>query len=258
MKKCNFGVAAVLGLLSVAAMTNAASAQCPPIGGPSSPMIEFDANAFSYETLYTAAGFNSAPGSQLTIVGIIDQFYAPLAFLNPADPTKEYTFVVTGLTSLGTVLSVNGPTNIYQTSYTGGTFAIYEGSPENAPLAAAMGSNPPGGATVPANFQDGTTILTGALCGFTTTVTKTGAGLPNGSFTSTYHFTNPNAPGAPPAGNLYNTMGGADAVFGGLWCVRTGGCTPTGYSAHPNGKWDSPPSTPSKQSTWGMIKTLYR
>jgi len=258
MKKGNLGVAAVLGLLSVAAMTNVATAQCPPVGGPSAAMIEFDANCFAYETSYTAAGFNSAPGSQLTIVGIIDKFYSPLAFLNPADPTKEYTFVVSGLVSLGTVPTVAGPTTFYKTSYSGGTFAIYEGSPENAPLAGAMGSNPPGGATVPANFADGTAILTGELCGFNTTVSQVGTGLPNGSFTSTYHFTNPNAPGAPPAGNLFNAVGGADAVFGGLWCVRTGGCTPTGYSAHPNGKWDSPPSTPSKQSTWGMIKQLYR
>lgn len=257
MKKSNFGVAALLGLLSVAAMTNAAFAQCPPIGGPSSVMIEFDANCFAYETVYAPATFTSTAGSQLTIVGIIDKFYAPLAGLDPTNPAIEYTFVINA-TSLGTVPSVNGPTNIYTTGYSGGTFAIYEGTPENAPLAAAMGSNPPGGATVPANFQDGTPILTGELCGFVTQVTKTGTGLPNGSFTSTYHFTNPNAPGAPPAGNLYNTVGGADAQFGGLWCVRTGGCTPTGYSAHPNGKWDSPPSTPSKTSTWGMIKQLYR
>jgi hypothetical protein len=103
---------------------------------------------------------------------------------------------------------------------------------------------------VPANFQDGTAILTGNLCGFHTSITRTGTQTPNGSWVSTYNFTNPNDPGPPPAGNLYNTVGGAQAAFGGNWCVSSGSCTPTGYSAHPNGKWDSPPSTGSIKSTW--------
>ena len=41
-------------------------------------------------------------------------------------------------------------------------------------------------------------------------------------------------------------------------CERTGGCRPTGYRAHPNGKWDSPPTTATSRSTWGTLKQLYR
>lgn len=240
------GATVVAGLLALAALAPAASAQCPPLGGPSSPMIEFDANCFAYETNYTPATFNSAAGSQLTIVGIIDAFYAPLAFLSPADPTKEYTFVISGLTSAGTVTTPAGPTTVYTTDYTGGTFAIYEGSPENAPLAGAMPANPPN-ATVPANFADGTALLTGVLCGFRTEISKTLTFPANGSFRTNYHF---------DGGTLYTNVGEAEALLSGLWNVSSP--LPAGYSAHPNGKFDSPPSTESKSSTWGTIKSLYR
>jgi hypothetical protein len=37
----------------------------------------------------------------------------------------------------------------------------------------------------------------------------------------------------------------------------TSGCTPSGYSAHPDGKFDNPP-TAVRTSTWGAIKDLYR
>lgn len=256
MKLTTIGVLAA-GLLAMGSIATVASAQCPPLNPPSSVMIEFDANCFAYEPNYNLTTYMSTPGSVLTMVGIIDLFYSPLAFLNPADPSKEYTFVVTNLVSAGTMTSVNGPTTNYDTDYTGGTFAIYEGSPEDAPLAAQMGTNPPGGATVPANFQNGTQILTGDLCGFHVNVNKTGTVI-GGNFASTYKFTNPNAPGPPPVGNLFNGVGDGQAFFGGNWCERTGGCRPTGYRAHPNGKWDSPPTTATTRSTWGTLKQLYR
>ena len=253
------GVTATLGLLAIAALSHASFAACPTLGSPSAPMIQFDADCWAYETSYDASTYNSSAGSVLTIVGIINGFNAPLAFLNAADPNKEYTFVCSNLVSAGTVTANPfGSSFFYDTDYNGGTFTIYEGSPRNAPTAATIGTNPAGGATVPANFQDGTAIMTGSLCGFHTSISKTGTQLPNGSWTATYAFTNPNAPGPPPAGNLFNLLGDAQAAFGGLWCVRTGSCTPATYSAHPNGKWDSPPSTGAVKSTWGTLKTLYR
>jgi hypothetical protein len=249
MTKRTIGVTVLSGLLALGAFAPLASAQCPPLGGPSSPMIEFDANCFAYESNYTPATYNSAAGSQLTVVGIIDLFYAPLAFLNPADPTKEYTFVLSGLTSAGTVTVPSGPTTFYTTDYNGGTFAIYEGSPENAPLAGAMPPSPPN-ATVPGNFADGTVILSGTLCGFRTEISRTVVGpntIVNGSFRSNYHFT---------GGSQYGIVGDAEALLSGLWNVSSP--LPTGYSAHPNGKFDSPPSTPALNSTWGILKSLYR
>ncbi len=258
------GVAALLSLLAVGALSTNAFSVCnallPCSGGPCPVFIQFDADCFAYETAYTKTGFNSSPGSQMTIVGIITSFNTPLGFLNAADPLKEYTFVVTGLTSQGTIVSLNGPTTNYDTNYdslTVGSFTIWEGSPRNAPTAGTMNSNPPGGLTVPANFQDGTAILTGTLCGFHTNVSKTGS-IVGGSFRATYHFTNPNAPGPPPVGNLFNAVGDGEGAYGGNWCANLAGCTPTGYSAHPNGKWDLSPTTAVSPSTWGRLKSLYR
>lgn len=263
MKMRTIGVMTA-GILSLTAFIGVASAQCPPVGGPSAPMIEFDFNNFAYEPNYNLATFQSTAGNMLTIVGIVDRFYAPIAYLNPGDPATEYTFVITNLISQGTVTTPAGPTTFYQTQYNGGTFAIYEDSPENAPLAAAMAANPFGGATVPANFQDGTAILTGEMCGFSFTVTRTQVGTGpisyGGNFGGTYRFTNPNAPGPPPAGNLYNLMGDAQAIFTGNWCGAPGSvtCRPANYIGQLNGKWDSPPTTPAVRSTWGTLKSLYR
>lgn len=262
MKMRTIGVMTA-GLLSLTAFHGAANAQCPATNPPSAVMIEFDFNNFAYEPNYDLANFTSTAGNVLTIVGIVDRFYAPLAYLDPSDPGKEYTFVITNLTSNGTVVTPAGPTTFYQTQYDGGTFVIYEDSPENAPLAAAMGANPFGGAAVPANFQDGTAILTGEMCGFSFTVTKTVVGSTTsygGNFGGTYKFTNPNAPGPPPAGNLFNLMGDAQAVFTGNWCAAptSATCHPANYIGQLNGKWDSPPTTPALRSTWGTLKSLYR
>jgi hypothetical protein len=242
-------VAALLGLVATGALVTNSFAQCPTLT-PSSPLIEFDANSFAYETAYTPATFTSAPGSLLTMVGIIDLFYAPLNFLNPADPNVEYTFVVSSLTSVGTVTIPAGPTTFYETDYTGGVFTIYSDMPEDAPLAGVMPALPAPG-VVPDLFQDGTAILSGTLCGMHTSVSKTGTNPANGSFKANYEFT---------GGTLFGYVGDGDAIFTGNWCpANSSRCTlPAGYSAHPNGKWDISPTTPAKRSTWGTIKTLYR
>jgi hypothetical protein len=47
-------------------------------------------------------------------------------------------------------------------------------------------------------------------------------------------------------------------ALNGQWCGKyPSGCTPTGYTAHPNGKFDYA-VTEVKSSTWGAIKQLYR
>jgi hypothetical protein len=241
--KRNFGVAAVLGLLALGALAPRVSAQCG-----TGPMIDWDANSFAYETNYNPATLISAPGSNLTVVGIVNLFCSPLSFLNANDPAKEYTFVFSGLTSAGTTTLNPFPgLTVWQTSYGNGTFAIYEGSPRNAPVAGAMPLNPPN-ATVPGNFQDGTLILSGTLTNFYTEITQQGTAAPVGSFTSDYTFT-----GGTLGGLLIGTGTG---FMQGLWCVS--GCQiQQGYSAHVNGKFDTPP-TPATTSTWGSVKTLYR
>jgi FtsP/CotA-like multicopper oxidase with cupredoxin domain len=241
--KRKIGVAVVLGLLALGAIAPNVSAQCG-----TGPMIDWDANSFAYETNYNSATLMSAPGSSLTVVGIVNLFCSPLAFLDPNDPTKEYTFVFSGLTSGGTVMSSPFPgLTVWATDYTGGTFAIYEGAPRNAPVAGAMPINPPN-ASVPALFQDGTVILSGTLANFHTEITQQGTNAPVGSFTSDYTFT------GGTLGGLF--AGTGTGYLSGLWCVS--GCQiQAGYSAHPDGKFDMPP-TPAQASTWGTIKTLYR
>jgi hypothetical protein len=118
----------------------------------------------------------------------------------------------------------------------------------NAPTEATIGSNPPGGTAVPAYFKDGgNLILSGALLGFTTQITKTGTNPANGSFRiNSYTFT---------GGSLLSLVAGATPLLmQGVWCVAT--CVPSnGYSAHPDGKYDA---VPVRTSTWGTIKQLYR
>ena len=252
------GVAAVLGALAVAVAGRPATASVPCsvpdtcTGSPCGVLIQFDANCFAFETNYNKTTFISTSGSQMTICGLITQFGPPLNVLNPNDPNKEYTFVMSGLLSKGTILSTNGPTTLYDCDYDSlkaASFAIYEGSPRNAPAtAAAWGANSFGGAVVPANFQDGTVILSGDLCGFHTNIAKTGA-IVSGSFRAGYRFT---------GGTKYSLVSGTASLVGGAWCANLSGCKPANYTAHPNGKFDASRTTPASQSTWGRLKQIYR
>jgi len=241
MKKI-FGAAATLALLA-GGLATTASAQCG-----TGVMIKFDADAFAYETAYTPATYHSAPGSVLSIVGHVSYFCAPLAALNPAGP-NEYTFYITGLVSAGSAHIPVGPTTFHETDYAGGTWAVYEGNPENAPTdAGGMPALP--SALVPASFSDGVVILSGTFSNFHTSVTVQGSNI-NGSFRADYVAT---------GGSYFGAVGGGSAVFQGNWCVvpEPAGCVPATYSAHPNGKWDTPPTTAVTTSTWGSIKQLYR
>ncbi len=258
--KSRIGVALLLGLLATASLATVAAAQCTPPPGYPGVMIKFDADAFAYETNYTTATFTSAPGSQLTVVGIITLFCSPFTDLNPADPSTEYTFIWDGLTSGGTVAAPYGTSGTrYTTSYLGGHFRIYQGSPRNAPTAATLPALPAPG-VVPDLYGDGTMILSGVLDELVTVVTKTSTGAYTGTFRSNYHC---------DGGTLFSRVGNATDLLSGAWCAvppnnpagpyPTGTCTlPAGYSAHPNGKWDAPVTVPVTPRSWGTIKQLYR
>src|SRR6059036_2134765 len=101
--KRRIGVAALAALVTVVAFAGAASAQCG-----NGLLIKFDADCFAYETSYTPATFISDPGSQLNVVGIVSLFCSPLADLNANDPSTEYTFLLTDLTSAGTQVITTG------------------------------------------------------------------------------------------------------------------------------------------------------
>jgi len=240
-----FGVAALLAAL--AAGTTApvhAQSQCS-----SGEMMKFAQNGFAYEPGYNTTTHISTAGNVCSIVGIMAYFCFPMQALNANIPSKEYTFYVTSLVSAGTVPGSNGPTLLWDTDYTGGTFEVHEGSPPNAPTDGSMPPLPD--PSVPANFIDGPVMLSGTLSGFHTQITKTGSLPPNGSFIANYQAT---------GGLYYPQVGNGTAIFQGNWCptLKPTGCTPATYSAHPDGKWDTPGTTALRSSTWGKIKQIYR
>ena len=247
MKK-GFALAVVLSLLAVVAIAPLAAAQCNP-GTGTNLLFKWDENGFAYESAYDQTTLISSPGSILTTVGVITLWCAPFNGLDPADPLHEYTFMISGLTSLGTVSAPVGIGSTRLTTiYTGGAVAVYDGSPRNAPAATAMPANPPN-AMVPANYADGTLILAGVVDTFTTVIVRTSSGSTSGTFRGNYQLT---------GGSLFNELcqGVGPGLLNGSWSVNG---LPTGYSAHPNGKFDAPGCpVPVHSSTWGRIKTLYR
>ncbi len=242
------GTAAALAILAATFLAPAASAQCVT-GTGTNILFKWDANGFAYEPGYNQATYTSTPGNTVTVVGVLSLWCAPFAALDPNDPNKEYTIVLTGVSQGTTTAPFGSSGTKYTTVYTGGTFAVYEGSPRNAPAANAMPINPPN-ATVPANYMDGTVILAGAVDSLTTVITRSSFGTVNGSFRGRY--TVQSGSGSP---QLCQAKGGV-GLMDGLWAVSG---LPTGYIAHPNGKFDAP-SCPvnTEHSTWGKIKTLYR
>lgn len=258
--KSRIWVAAVMGLLAASLSATMAIAQCNPAGDNPGVMIKFDADAFAYETAYTPATFISAAGSQLTVVGIVSVFCTPFSDLSPLGSGTEYTFIWDGLVSQGTASRPRGSGVQYNTSYLGGSFRIYEGSPRNAPVYGALPTIPAPG-IVPDAFGDGTMILSGVMTdSLSVSFTRSSTGTFTSSFRANYRCT---------GGTLYNRVGDAVNLMSGLWSPvpppnsdppQPLGSTvlPAGWSAHPNGKWDMPLSVPAAPSTWGKIKSMYR
>jgi hypothetical protein len=235
----------LIGVAVAVALVGGVASQSMAANCDSGEMIRFTQHCFAYETNYNSATHVSAAGSVLSIVGHVSYFCFPMASLDPSDPAKEYTFYITGLVSAGTASF--GP--FRSTDYSGGTWEIHEGSPEDAPLDGGMPALP--SPLVPATFTDGPVVLSGTFANFHVDVDAT-ASIQNGSFRADYTAT---------GGLYYPMVGNTPDLFTGVWCVKpasAGGCVPATYSAHPDGKWDQTPSTPTLPSTWGKIKQLYR
>jgi hypothetical protein len=218
-----------------------ASALASPLAA--GPVIDWDP-AFFYEPGATFNNSNS--GSEMKIVGIISAFGPPLGFLNANDPSKDYTFYLSGLISNGTTTIGSAGSQFYVTTYTGGTIQIYEGTPRDA----VFDPNPPN-INVPSTFVDGTLLLSGTISGFytqTNDFTTFMTGNAEGSITWT-------------GGSLISYVGGADTPCPSLF---TGGMTwlPSlmipGYLFRHDGKIDIDCPTDSRTSTWGRVKALYR
>jgi hypothetical protein len=202
------------------------------------PVIDWDP-AYFYEPGATPT--SSTPGAEMKIVGVISAFGPPLDFLDATDPSKDYTFYLSGLISDGTGPPIGPPgTEFYITTYHGGTIEIYEGTPRDSDFDPFP----------PVGFTDGTLLLSGNVSGF---------------YTQTNNFTpfmtgNAEANITWTGGSLLGYLGGENpcpALF-------TGGITwyppvmIAGYLFRHDGKIDHECATPARTSTWGRMKKLYR
>jgi hypothetical protein len=213
----------------------------------SGPSIDWDP-AYTWEGGATA--ISSVADSEFKMVGTISAFDVPFEILNANDPTKQYTFYVHGLISLGTVTTVYDATHTtYQTNYTGGSIEVYE---DVGPVSVATFDPNPPNATVPANFINGNLILSGNFTSFVVQAnnfTAFDVGNIEGNITWT-------------GGSLLPRT----ETIGGIPCpgLFTGGSTwypPVlipGYIYRHDGKIDLQCPTAAKHSTWGNIKALYR
>jgi hypothetical protein len=210
------------------------------------PVIDWDP-AYFYVTNPAATPFSQPAGTALFIVGTVSVFGPPLNFLNASDPTKDYTFYVYGLTSLGTVPTPVPPLGTaYVSTYTSGTFELYEGTPRDA----VFDPNPPN-PNVPSTFTNGTLLLTGTLSSFHVQ-TNDFSGFNSGNAEGNITWT---------GGTLlsYVTKNGTScpSLFTGGLSWHPGLLIP-GYMFVHDGKVDVDCPTPTQSSTWGKIKALYR
>lgn len=226
--------------MSILAALLAGALAAPVIAGPA---IDWDP-AYFWEPGATFS--NSIPGNQMQIVGTISAFGPPLQFLNANDPTKDYTFYVSGLISNGTTTIGAPGSQFYLTTYNGGTISIYEGTPRDA----VFDPNPPN-ANVPSTFTNGTLLLTGTISGFytqTNDFTAFNTGNAEGTITWT-------------GGTLFPYVSHSGEPCPSLF---TGGATwyppvmIAGYLFRHDGKIDVDCPSPTKSSTWGRVKSLYR
>lgn len=179
--------------------------------------------------------FNSQNGAELTIVGKIQTFQAPLAG-NVISPAVEYTFVFDQLISDGIEVDGGATWNVF---YTGGRFRVFKDTTPDRLFAA----NPPN-ASVPSTFTDGEPILEATVSNFRTLSNKfTNGGSYNAdlTFTGGTQFSLLDC----PTGNIQNS----------LW-NRTGILT-TGYIRSADGHVNLVCPVPTQGSTWGRIKAKH-
>jgi len=89
-------------------------------------VIDWGPDSYAWETNYNTATHLTAPGSQLSAVGVINGFLGPLSAFNPNTPGTEYTYYISGFTTaLGTVVTPGPTLSVYKTVYVGGNIQIW-------------------------------------------------------------------------------------------------------------------------------------
>lgn len=215
----------------------------PQAGAVEGMIFDWAPESYGWETDYDLATHLSANGSQLTVVGVIDQFYDPFLDLDPA--TTEYSFIFSGLVSAGSI-DFGG---IVQTNYAGGTFEIYADPAMNADF----GVNPPNTAS-PATFTDGDLILEGFLSNFTIMMFA-GPGGWSGTYSADFEFT------GPVGGEYYLRVEACyGTTGGGITDDNTLAGFPAGYTYQVDGHFtvDDCRPTGTEESNWGALKQLFR
>lgn len=211
------------------------------------PVLDWDP---AYCWQLGATPTNLPAGGMMEMVGTVSAFGPPLDFLNATMPATEYTFYVTGCISGGTVTTGPPATQIYTTSYAGGTIQVFAD-----PTPDAMFAPFPPNAQVPSTFTDvPPPILTGNFTRFVVT-TNNFTTFQVGSLEGDIAWT---------GGTMISYFRGAnDAICPGLF---TGGITWNtapgigipGYLFRHDGKIDLQCPVPTLKSSWGSLKQMYR
>lgn len=238
-----------IALLATLAVAPPAGAQCISETG-SSILLEWNASGYFFEAPNAPSWHNSPVGNTLTNMLAVSLFCSPLNTLDPDNPALEYTMVWLDLVSRGTTSVPNGTNGrIYTTTYTGGSFALYEG-PVDARLYTPT-TLPPLSVALSA-YADGTVLLNGPIESLALVVVQRNNGSLSASFHGTYSIT---------GGTLRNQVCGAGdgtAIMDGDWIPATSFTTLPYYGRNTGRVYFAGCPTPTDNTTWGRIKTLYR
>jgi hypothetical protein len=211
------------------------------------PVIDWDP-AYMWQPGGTPT--NLPAGGIMRFVGIVSVFGPPLDYLNATMPAVEYTFSGDGLVSLGTVAVGPPATQFYTTSYSGGVIKVFADPTPDAVFAPF-----PPNAQVPSTFEDDPPpILIG---NFTRFVVSTN------NFT-TFQVGDIEGDINWVGGTLIGKFTGPDGAIcpglftgGATWNTAPGVGVP-GYLFRHDGKIDLQCPTPTRKSTWGTLKQMYK
>jgi hypothetical protein len=226
-----FAIGMFLGLLALVALTpGAARAQT----------LFFDYVGYDYEAPNLDAAQFGEVGSGYVSLGFVPGLFAPLV---PNTVANEYTYYISGLTSLGQMAI--GPFLVI--SYSAGTLSVYEDA-KSGGTPGDFGINPPNG-TAPPSFVDGNLFVTGTLTNFQY-IFNTIDG--SGSFEADFEVT-----------------GGSEVTNGDIPVNQREGWTfagtsanelnmPEGYAHQVDGQVFLNEPVPTRPTTWGGLKAKYR
>ncbi len=178
-------------------------------------------------------------GSGYKEVGNVPNLFAPLV---PDTVNYEYTYYISGLTqSNRTVVG-----DFVIVDYSGpGTFEVFEDS-KTTGTDPVFGVYPPNG-TAPGSFTDGTLFLEGAISSFQVVFSTTSN---SGSYNAQFDVTGGSQYGNIPANQR---MGWSFAGITGNELNK-----PAGYQHQVDGQIFLNEPVPTKQTSWGKLKSIYR